>query len=354
MALAYARVAEDQGISRLHVAASLDLSPRTLSSWRSRWKKNRLPCKLRGRPCRALEPFHRAQILEFLKLHWPHACILALRRAFPEVATRALEDLHRRYSRFRRRKDGELLYSLTWLNPGRVWAADYSETPCLVDGLYKKCLLVRDLASGKTLEVLPVDEESAAHTRNLLLRLFLQYGPPLVLKSDNGSTLTAALVAELLDRYGVIPLVSPPYWPRYNGACEAGNGSIKTRAHHIAAAHDRVDDWCCDDLEAARIMANELVRPGRYGGVSPQTAWDGKTAITEEERESFKKRLQNFREAGLIQLGEQISSDATNRQWEDALAKCERDAVRRTLESSGLLVERRKRVPLPNQSRFAE
>jgi hypothetical protein len=42
-------------------------------------------------------------------------------------------------------------------------------------------------------------------------------GPPLVLKSDNGSAFASQEVQLLLDRNSVIPLFSPPYWPRYNG-----------------------------------------------------------------------------------------------------------------------------------------
>jgi len=35
---------------------------------------------------------------------------------------------------------------------------------------------------------------------------------------------------DLLRKFGVIPLHSPPYFPKFNGACEAGIGSLKTRA----------------------------------------------------------------------------------------------------------------------------
>jgi len=59
-------------------------------------------------------------------------------------------------------------------------------------------------------------------------------------------------------------LFSPPYYPQYNGACEAGFGTLKTYAHHEAAKHGRPHQWSCDDVEAARMRANELSRPHGY------------------------------------------------------------------------------------------
>jgi len=53
-----------------------------------------------------------------------------------------------------------------------------------------------------------------------LEKLFRRHGPPLFLKRDNGSPLNAAEVDAVLADYGVIPLNSPAYYPRYNGAME--------------------------------------------------------------------------------------------------------------------------------------
>ena len=61
-------------------------------------------------------------------------------------------------------------------------------------------------------------------------RLFLALGAPLVLKTDNGTHFTAESVELLLREHGITRLLSPPYLPAYNGACEAGHGSVKTRA----------------------------------------------------------------------------------------------------------------------------
>jgi transposase InsO family protein len=61
-----------------------------------------------------------------------------------------------------------------------------------------------------------------------LEQLFLRHGPPLVLKRDNGSNLNHQAVDEVLSRYLVIPLNSPPHYPPYNGGMEGAVRELKT------------------------------------------------------------------------------------------------------------------------------
>jgi transposase InsO family protein len=58
---------------------------------------------------------------------------------------------------------------------------------------------------------------AAASTRSI----FSTHGPPLVLKTDNGSLFVAEPFEELLKQWQVLALLSPPRTPRYNGAVEA-------------------------------------------------------------------------------------------------------------------------------------
>ena len=64
------------------------------------------------------------------------------------------------------------------------------------------------------------------------------HGPPLVVKSDNGSVFGAPAMETLLHDFGVLHLFSPPGTPSYNGAIEAGIGSLKARSEAHAARHD--------------------------------------------------------------------------------------------------------------------
>ena len=89
--------------------------------------------------------------------------------------------------------------------------------------------------------------------------LFARHGAPLVLKADNGSAYTAQPTRDFLDHHRVVLLLSPPYYPQYNGACEAGNGTIKRLTHDIAVRHDRPHAWSLDDVEAGRLLANRRI-----------------------------------------------------------------------------------------------
>jgi transposase InsO family protein len=86
---------------------------------------------------------------------------------------------------------------------------------------------VRDLPSSLHLAWWPLAAASAEATATVLTERFAEHGPPLVLKSDNGSAFTAALLHDLLAAPGVQPLFSPPGWPAHNGGIEARIGSLK-------------------------------------------------------------------------------------------------------------------------------
>lgn len=63
---------------------------------------------------------------------------------------------------------------------------------------------------------LPVEAETAETAAFALAALFAEHGPPLVLKSDNGSPFTAQPVRALLSAQGVTDLHSSACTPQYN------------------------------------------------------------------------------------------------------------------------------------------
>ena len=154
-----------------------------------------------------------------------------------------------------------------------------------------------------------------------------------MLKSDNGSAFISGEVEELLARWGVWPLFSPPRTPSYNGSCEAGVGSMKTRTHHQSALRGRPGEWTCDDAEAARRQANETARPWGVHGPTPAEAWEGRRRVEAEERTAFAeeverrareaRRAQGYPAAGVL--------DRT------AEAAVNRVAIRNALVARGLL-----------------
>jgi hypothetical protein len=150
-----------------------------------------------------------------------------------------------------------------------VWAIDFSEAPRDIEGEYPYLLAVRDLASKYTLLWQPVVEMTAEVTVAALSELFAAWGAPLLLKADNGAPFHAEATTSFLAAMQVQVLYSPAYTPRYNGAIEAGIGSLKTRTRRLAAGHGHAVEWTCDDVEAAWMEANTLSFPFGENGPTP-------------------------------------------------------------------------------------
>jgi hypothetical protein len=105
-----------------------------------------------------------------------------------------------------------------------------------------------------------------------LVSLLREHGAPLAIRADADSAFTAQEVQELPSPWSPFFLLSPLGMPSYNGSCEAGTGSLKTRVHHLAARHGRPGEWSCDDVEAAGVQPKHTPRPPdpRF----PNVAWN--------------------------------------------------------------------------------
>jgi len=215
-----------------------------------------------------------------------------LRQAFPNLLRAELTDLLARYRRVWRQRNREPLRVLHWHAPGRVWAIDFTGPLPPVEGHYPYLLAVRDLASGAQLLWLPVEEATAAVAADALAALFKTHGAPLVLKSDNGPPFIAEDVRKLAHEFAVEMLFSPAYTPEYNGAIEAGIGSLKNRTEASAARHGRPGFWTLDDVAAAQLEANATARPQGPSGPTPDQAWANRQLITPEERTLFRAEVE--------------------------------------------------------------
>jgi len=341
-AAAFADFMRAEGGSCCQAARRLCLSPRTLSEWCCSQRKSEKACDPRGRPCKE-SPFQiRLGVVEFLRDTGPGIGIPTLRATFPKVPPCELIDLRLDYWRVYRDHNRVVLQELTWNFPGRVWAMDHAKPPQPVDGIYRAMFSVRDMASGMALDWFPVPDETATTTRDALLALFVEFGPPLVLKSDNGSAFKAE-VLDLLADWHIIPLASPPVTPSYNGSCEAGIGGLKTRTRHQAALAGHPGLWTCEDTEAAQRQTNEFHYPNGHNRPTALEVWQSRTLIDQAERERIYLTVERIRS--------QINQTMDPRSRESLTAADEaaihRRVVRQALVELGILSVTWRSITLP-------
>jgi transposase InsO family protein len=336
-AVAYLRASRGESVDV--VAAELGLAARTLGSWRAGWVARGLCAAHRG-PWRGAAT--REEVLTLLAL-----TALAGRRLGHREVSLFVPGLPRREAclwlrRFRRdwgRAWQAGLMLLAWTRPGSVWTTDFSQAEAPIEGRYPYVLLVRDLSSGETLLALPCEGETAEVAAGALAELFETYGAPLVLKSDNGSAFTSEAMDALLAEHGVLALRSPPRTPRYNGACEAGVGGLKTRVRHLAAWAGRPGEWTCEDVERARCSGNAHGRPFGRGRPTPDEAWATRVRPSQAERDALREAFQR-------QLAELIAA-RTCEPGRSRLALEQRTALSRALIELGYLEIKSRRVSLP-------
>jgi hypothetical protein len=293
MVLALLERAEQDGRSAEWLAELLGISATTLRRWRAEQGAGKSAPELRGaRPFDASIGLLRA-LVEFVE-ESALMGVRALHRAVPDIPRRWLEWLAARVEERRQRRAWRA--ELVWTRPGSVWTMDHTELEAPIDGEFPFLFVVRDLASGRVLTALPTRSTDHAPVVEELRRLFELWGAPLVLKSDNGSGLVAKEVRDLLDQWAVTALRSPPLTPTFNGAVEAGMGSLKAWIAEIAAQHGRTRRWTRDDLEAA-LCAQRAFGAPRGATASPDETWRARKPITRTERESFLAALATARTA---------------------------------------------------------
>ncbi|MCK6486973.1 MAG: transposase family protein [Planctomycetes bacterium] len=281
---------------------------------------------------------------DFLLLHGCHYGVRVLQEHFPAIGRR---DLHWLLFAARRAAHecvrAHRYWALTWTAPGRVWAMDFTEPPTPIDGRYRVILTVRDLASGCTLAAMPCTTDDAAAVVAVLTTLIAVHGAPLVIKADNGPAFSARATRTLLRRHRVHLLLSPAYTPRYNGACEAGNGVIKVLTHELAVRHGRPANWTSNDVEAARLLANRR-RADRTQVTTPEHRFAMRTAISAGERDQLDTAVAAQRRSilGILRVA---TKDGCRTIGADAL---ERQAIAGALKQLGVYTIRSLPVRLCN------
>lgn len=143
-----------------------------------------------------------------------------------QISRRDLQTLVEAARREVREEKQALERRIDWLVPGMVWSMDDTKKHWLEDR-FGHVHLVMDLASRCTLRSLGADVQAdGGKVAGNLRELFSEHGAPLFMKMDGGSNFRHHSVCEALAEHGVIPLVSPPHYPPYNGGVEREHQEI--------------------------------------------------------------------------------------------------------------------------------
>jgi transposase InsO family protein len=310
-----------------------------------------LEAKPRGRPVCEVTQEERAVVNEVLTETGPRLGLPTLRQCCHQTRPCILRYLLNTHRQAFAAAHRQIVESLHWQRSGAIWAIDHSEPPRAIDGYYKQILAIRDLASGKQLAWTPVQDTTAESALPVLEGLARTHGPPLVLKSDNGSAFISDAMRDWLARWQIVSLFSPPRMPRYNGACEAGIGAAKRRTEYLAARHARHLDWSANDLFAALQWANHETYPGGLAAGTPASRFAARHPITDAERTTFR--------CAVVQCEQKITSESCTADSEltDTLRSTyHRRAIRHVLVDLAYLVITRRSIPLqlnsPNCARI--
>jgi transposase InsO family protein len=260
-----------------------------LDDWTRRWAAGRLGPEDRGRPAAQAPSETLAKVADILNDLGPATSVATLIGLCPELGRNEAARLLEEWLWQCREDYRATVTALQWMKTGTVWAMDHTRPPRAVDDLYPYVLIVRDLAGHFQVGTMPQQAATGRAVADALVDLFERHGAPLVLKFDNHGAFTGPEVRDVMERYGVLPLVSPAYRPQYNGAVEAGGGQFKTRAHILAAKMNHPERWTADDVEGARIVANQILRPWGKDGPTPGERWKTRTAISDQEREKLRR-----------------------------------------------------------------
>tara|TARA_R110002096_G_C14550799_1_gene719182 strand:+ start:406 stop:1473 length:1068 start_codon:yes stop_codon:yes gene_type:complete len=335
-----ADVVDAVGLAKRVVARMLGKAESTVRSWCSMVADaaGGFVRRVRGRPRRLASRLQRRDIVSAIHASAGKIGLRDLKGAYPDVGRAHLAKLLRRYRRVMRRRRRRGFAVLQWRHAGAAWAMDFTMIHGGVADRGPHVLVVRDLASGRSLAADPCDAQDAASTMVVLRRLFAEHGAPLVLKCDNGSGFVACNTKAMLLEHHVLPLYSPPGTPAYNGACEAGVGSVKHRAEALAYARGRCAGVALDDLDAALQQANQQPVERRANALSRDQEWSRRLPITRHARRELSARVAVWRRHARDEQGIAASANLPHAHG----ASIDRFAIARALHETRFLFTRRR------------
>ena len=168
--------------------------------------------------------------------------------------------------------------------PGRPWEVIQIDTLELgQSGAHHCCLVCVDMFT-KWAEVQPLRRHDAASVAAALTKICCRWGPPSVIRMDNGTEFRKAVVAALLEQFGVVVKTGAVRHPQSQGGVERLNRTI---IGLLRKALEETSDWT-SELELVLFYYNG--RRHATTGISPRLAimgWEGRDLVIDHDPTAY-------------------------------------------------------------------
>jgi hypothetical protein len=247
------------------IAARASIAESTLRRWRTRTVRQ-LPVLNMPGP-RKMKPLDMQALMNGMQVlhhgHYRTAGAPALLRLHEQEISR--RDFYNILNRYRARLLNEERagwWRYEWLKVGAVWSLDDMDFGYDEQGSRLRVHDVMDIGSRYMFEPVSSETLPAEKVAANLDGLFKKHGAPIFVKSDCGSNLIVSdAVAGILSKWSVIPLLSPPRYPQYNGVMERGQSDSRQAVEDLLP----LDGYCARKhfrayLEAGTFRRNHICR----------------------------------------------------------------------------------------------
>jgi len=212
-----------------------------------------------------------------------------------EISRRDFYALVEATRREAQQKELALERRVEWLVPGTVWSMDDTKKHWLEEDRFGHMHLVLDLGSRYNLRAMGAEEQAdGGRVACNLEELFHRYGPPLFMKMDGGSNFKHHAVQALLSANWVIPLLSPPHYPPYNGSVEREHQEILRQLLAQIANKPITRNELRLECEVAGHRVNHMRRPCLGGQTACSALADGRLRLSHFGRRKRKEAFEQI------------------------------------------------------------